>query len=106
MDLRFNVAVDRVTDGDTVRVVADVGFKIYSKQIIRLAKINCPETGTPEGAAAKDYTEQWLTTHAKGLLLNCHGQDNYGRWIGTITNAKGVSLNQELMDSGHAKQLK
>jgi micrococcal nuclease len=108
MDLRFNIrSVDRVTDGDTVHVTVDLGFKVHTTQIIRLAKINCPELETVEGNQAHTFTWTWLTEHEGQLILDCHGQDKYaGRWIGTITNKKGESLNQALIDAGHAKKIK
>jgi hypothetical protein len=42
-----------VIDGDTIDVEVDHGFNVYTRQRIRLANVDCPEMGTPEGRAAK-----------------------------------------------------
>lgn len=104
MDMIFDIKVVKVTDGDTIHVVADLGFKIHTTQIIRLKGVNCPEINTPEGQAAKAFTEQWLQIHQGKLMLDCHGQDKYaGRWLGTIQSFAGGTLQTALLLNQHAK---
>jgi endonuclease YncB( thermonuclease family) len=100
----FNIAsVDKITDGDTVHVTVDLGFKISARVIVRLKDINCPEIATDAGRAAKSFTTAWLHTASQPLKLHCHGQDKYaGRWLGDIQQA-GRSLAHELVRADYAE---
>ena len=104
--MRFKItAVTKITDGDTVHVTVDLGFKISASVIVRLVKINCPEIISQPGVVARDVSHFWMHAYPE-YYLDCHGQDKYaGRWLGTITNNKGDSLNKYLLDSGHAKSV-
>ena len=42
----YNAKVSRVVDGDTVDADLDLGFKVFTKQRIRLYGINAPESRT------------------------------------------------------------
>ena len=113
----YAATVDRVVDGDTLRVIIDVGFGnvVYDK--LRLRGINCPELGTPEGDKAKKYVEKLLPSGAR-IILKSHksGTDKYGRFV-TDTFYKagcddpeeiisdGVYLNQHLLDEGYAVRM-
>ncbi len=44
----------KITDGDTVKLSADLGFGISAKITVRCLGINAPELNTPEGKAARD----------------------------------------------------
>jgi len=107
----YDATLVRVIDGDTaifdLAVAFDPGFHIMldvtARQRIRFARVNCPEHGTPEGDAATAFTKQWLAAADHGVTVETHGEDDYGRWLGEIRNyATGDSLNQALLDSGHA----
>lgn len=45
----YKAYLDRVVDGDTIRVILDLGFKIHHLEILRLKGINAPEMNTDEG---------------------------------------------------------
>jgi micrococcal nuclease len=100
----FNItSVDKITDGDTVHVTVDLGFKISARVIVRLKDINCPEIATDAGRAAKSFTTAWLHNTSQLLKLHCHGQDKYaGRWLGDIQQA-GRSLAHELVMADYAE---
>lgn len=97
----------RVIDGDTIVVnhplVGDV-WLMDAK--VRIRGIDCPELPTPEGLAAKAYTEQWLADHTTDLTVNIGFQrDKYGRLLGDVYSTDGV-LSGRLLESGHATRLK
>ena len=77
-----------VTDGDTVRIVAD-GSEIK----VRLEGIDAPERGQPFGTSARKY----LTKRAKGKICRIvqTGTDKYGRTLGELF-LDGKSLNSEI----------
>ena len=58
--------VIKVVDGDTIDIVIDLGFSIFTKQRIRLAGIDTPESITKDiiekqfGLEAKETLTKWL----------------------------------------------
>ena len=94
--------VTKVADGDTIDV-QDFGT-------VRLADIDCPEMGTPEGSAAKAYATECLQSKKVYLDIdNKTGKDQYGRYVcvvyiskpdGSIDESK--NFNRMLVDSGYA----
>ena len=42
----YNVEIMRVVDGDTVDVMVDLGFSVFTPQRVRLAGIDTPESRT------------------------------------------------------------
>jgi micrococcal nuclease len=96
----YNATLDRVIDGDTIDVMLDLGFKIYSKQRIRLARINAPEMKTPEGVEAKTSLVQILPVGTE-LIIQTKKTDIYGRYIGEVT-MNDINLNDKLVELGQA----
>jgi micrococcal nuclease len=99
--------VDRVVDGDTVDLTVDLGFGIYHKIRVRLAGIDTPETRTRDleekerGYAATDFLNQ-LIINAPELTLTTEKAGKYGRYLGVLWD-KNHSLNQVMLDEGHAE---
>lgn len=101
----YNMRVVHVIDGDTVEAEIDLGFDIWYRTPIRLARINAPELkgATREaGLAAGDYLEGLL---AKGPLTVKtelrRERDKYGRVLGTIY-AGEVDVCGDMVRAGHA----
>jgi micrococcal nuclease len=92
-----------VIDGDTIDFDVDLGFGIWTRQRIRLAGLNCPEHGTPDGDSATAFTADWLAHHTEGLTLRTikDHREKYGRLLGTVI-AGADTLNAALLDSGNA----
>jgi hypothetical protein len=102
---RFPVVSAEVVDGDTYRMVIDLGVRVKIEVEVRLDGWDCPETrsrggrvvGPRErlaGKAAKDLAHQWLEGHlAMGhavWLATEEDPEKYGRWLGHVTaTAKG-----------------
>jgi endonuclease YncB( thermonuclease family) len=99
----YRATIIRVVDGDTVHALVDLGCDVEIALTIRLAGIDCPELGTPEGAAAKEYAEEWFAAAGPSLVLNTvkDKREKYGRYLGYFRDATGC-LNAELLTSGHA----
>ncbi|MEU8469582.1 thermonuclease family protein [Streptomyces sp. NPDC029006] len=92
-----------VIDGDTIDFDIDLGFGIWTRQRIRLAGLNCPEHGAPDGASATAFTSDWLAQHASELVIRTRKdhREKYGRMLGVVL-AGVANLNAELVASGHA----
>ncbi len=98
----------KVTDGDTVHVVIDAGFRISVRHVIRLTRVNAPEMNTAEGKDAKAFVMGWVAVRSAGewpFTLECDGpdpRDKYGRWVGDILTG-AERLSRVLLETGHAK---
>ena len=101
--------LDRVVDGDTIRVNLDLGFGIFEKEILRLAKINAPELKTPQGKRSFKELKKILAPYDY-LIIKTLKTDIFGRYVADIFLPKsandspqesadnGVYLNQKLLD--------
>ena len=109
----YRFELDRVVDGDTVDINLDLGFDVrLVKQRVRLFGLNTPESRTRDleekqyGLAAKARLKE-LLENAKTLSLRTQidkkARGKYGRILGTLF-ADGISVNQTLLDEGHAIQ--
>lgn len=94
--------VKRWVDGDTVDLNVDLGFKVWSEQRFRLARINTPEKKEP-GYQEAIVRSNALAPVGSSVVVNCLGYDRYGRWIAEVLNAQSVNVNQVLLDEGLAK---
>ena len=106
---RYNVAVTRVVDGDTVDVDIDLGFGMtYKKQRVRMMGIDTPESRTRNleekfyGKASKAHLTQ-LIENAKKIQLVSHDKGKFGRILGELFDPDNVvSINQQMIDDYHA----
>lgn len=83
-------------DGDTSKILVDLGFDISAKITVRWLGINAPELATPEGKAALDALNQKFPpgtactiTTVKDPALS---KEKYGRYLANFTVA-GEDLN-------------
>jgi len=101
----------RVIDGDTVDCVIDLGFNVRLKERIRLKGIDTPETRTRDleekklGMAAKERVEEaFQNSDDFTITTELDKKGKYGRILGTIMLPdRKISLNQMLLNEGHAK---
>ncbi|MFH2005342.1 MAG: DUF1016 N-terminal domain-containing protein [bacterium] len=115
-DLHNYVGVlDRVIDGDTIKVRIDLGFDVWRVETIRLRGVDTPEGGTALAQRAKKFVADKLS-RAPFIGLRTYKTDKYARYIADVyyhtektspdvTFEKGVFLNQELLDKGLAARL-
>jgi micrococcal nuclease len=96
----YRATVFNVVDGDTIDVTVDLGFKMYSKQRIRLARIDTPERGQPGFAEAGHYLRELIMN--KEITLVTHKVSKWGQYVGDIV-LNGEDINQRMLDEGLAK---
>ena len=103
----YQVDVISVYDGDTITVNVDLGFSMtLNKLKIRLTGVDTAEMKSTDEAlkkkavAARDFIREQILN--KRVLLECYGQDKYGRWLGKIFAPDGTCLNDELIKKGFA----
>jgi hypothetical protein len=107
----YKAILDRVVDGDTIKVTLDLGFKIRHQEILRLAKINAPEASTSKGKKSAQALQNILKD-VPFLIIKTNKSDIYGRYIADVflaekfetnpqkTADSGIYLNQLLLDRG------
>lgn len=95
----YKAYLDRVVDGDTITVMLDLGFGIQHKEIIRLAKINAPESKTIEGQKSTTALKE-LLKDVPFLILKTNKTDIYGRYIADIFFDKNELDAQKVADEG------
>ena len=103
----YNCKIGRVVDGDTVDVMIDLGFDIWTKQRVRLLGIDAAETRTRDaeekrmGLEAKEWLADRLGAEAV-LMTEYDSRGKYGRVLGTFYK-DDVNINQEMVDQGMAE---
>jgi micrococcal nuclease len=104
----------RVVDGDTIDVEIDLGFRMKTEQRIRLKGIDTPEIYRQKkdseeykkGQAAKEFVERRFAENSGEFTIRTDKLPGvYGRFIGIfIFDDSDLSLNDELLDKGHAEK--
>jgi endonuclease YncB( thermonuclease family) len=102
----YQAFVEKVVDGDTLKVHIDLGFANWTRQTLRLRGIDCPEVGTKEGDAAKAFVQSYLK-EADQVIIRSSKSDKYDRYLADvfIPQADGtddIFLNNLLLEKGHA----
>lgn len=103
----YQAFVERVTDGDTLKVRIDLGFDTWVRQTLRLRAIDCPELATKSGEAAKAFVQSYIK-EADRIVVRSSWSDKYGRYLAdiflTAENGEEVFLNGLLLEKGHAER--
>lgn len=107
--------VVRVIDGDTFLLEIDVGFRLYTQQVIRLKDVDCPElvgVSQEEKMAAIDaqvWVKRWLENYLENedrpvFIATAKDKDHFGRWLAERIWVDGPtkSLSEGLIDAGFA----
>ena len=110
---KYNAKMTKIVDGDTLDALIDLGFEVHIKRRIRLKGIDSPESRTKDleekklGLAAKRRLGAILEASEGKFVLLSHGVGKYGRCLGEIFIQEGEeSINQQLINEGHAKEYK
>ncbi|MFA5168016.1 MAG: DUF1016 N-terminal domain-containing protein [Candidatus Omnitrophota bacterium] len=107
----YEAFVERVIDGDTLKLEIDAGFEEQCHETIRLKGIDCPELDTPEGQAAKRFVERELA-HCEFITIKSTQtrKEKWGRYLGDVfyTDKFGKQqyLNNVLLEKGHAVRVR
>lgn len=108
MDLyHYKVEEYRVIDGDSMEVLAALGFDIYKRVSVRLEGINTPERRgreAPAGRAVTLVVRNYLDSHRpQDLIVESREWGKYaGRCLGEI-HCDGQALGAFLRSAGFAK---
>ena len=107
----YKVKVVDVVDGDTIDVVIDLGFDIFTNKRIRLSGVDCPESRTTDlhekklGTEAKEYLKRVLG-NAGNVTMKVVPSDTfekYGRVLGKeYIESSAISVNDLLISRGYA----
>lgn len=93
--------VIRVVDGDTVWVMVDLGFDLYRRTNVRLARCDTPELFHIGGLAAKAGLSALLPVTERVTLIS-EKVDSFGRAIGELILPDGRNVTDEMVAQGYA----
>ena len=99
-----------IYDGDTCKLILDLGFNISSMQTIRLLGINAPELRgdeRPQGIISRDWLRDrlfssWDNEQEIIIKTTKDKSGKYGRLLGTII-IEGVNINELMIKDGLAE---
>lgn len=81
--------VERVIDGDTLEILIDLGFHVYTNQHIRVLNLSCPEKRTEEGKAALAFSTMIFSQWGPDITLRTEYDRSFARFLGHITLSDG-----------------
>ena len=104
--------VEKVIDGDTLKVRLDLGFESWTRQVLRLRGIDCPEVDTKAGAEAKAFAQSYVK-EAQQIIVRSSRSDKYDRYLADVFIPTGsepdaatdIFLNNLLLERGHAVRM-
>lgn len=112
-----NTRLKSVVDGDTVRVLIDLGFRVYREESIRLEGISAPhlwrvsQEEIGRARECRDYVVRWFERHETNcsknkkwpfIIVSSNGE-GFGRYMGRISCLKGHCLNDDILQTGLVK---
>lgn len=108
----YKAQISRIVDGDTFIVYVDLGFRVITRQRLRLRCVNAPELGQERGRAVMEFVERRLRD-APVVLIKTHATDKYDRYLSDILYLpdskneelilqEGLHLNRELIERSPA----
>ena len=103
-----------VIDGDTLWLDIDCGFRVWTRQKVRLRGMDTPELGTAEGRRAKDFVTTALRD-VSSVAVTTTKPDKYDRYLADVfflsgaettevVFQEGTFLNRALLEAGLAKR--
>jgi len=108
----YTATVEKIVDGDSVWLKADVGFRVTFKDNFRLLRIDTPELRTKDveekarAYAAKDRLAELIPV-GSSVVIRTSKSGKYGRWLAEVyvDDSYGdlVNINDIMLEEGHAK---
>lgn len=100
----YHARIVRVVDGDTIDLDVDLGFRLTSRQRLRVLGINAPEKSTPEGVEAARFAADLLPVGTAILVETDRPdpRDKYGRFLATFDLPDGQDFAETMVLGGHA----
>lgn len=104
--------IEKVIDGDTVKVRFDLGFNVLTRQTLRLRGLDCPEVGTSAGDEARNFVRSRLK-ESQRIIVRSSRSDKYDRYLADIfipvgdepDEATDINLNNLLLETGRAERV-
>lgn len=101
----YEAVVRRIVDGDTIDVIVDLGFGVYTNQRLRFARINAPETRgktKQEGVLAAEELKMKLAI-GMTVVIKTSKRGKYGRYLAEIYHSvSGENINDWMVENGYA----
>jgi micrococcal nuclease len=105
----YKATVDRVVDGDTLKITVDLGFTVLWRSSCRFYGVNTPELKSKDpdtknrAKEAKGYVTECLPIGTE-ILIHSRELDKYGRPLVDIYFGEEFKrhLNKELIDKNYA----
>lgn len=98
----YRALSERVVDGDTLYVFADLGLSEYSYVSVRLNGVWAPElfsgTNRIAGAAARDQLATFCPPGTKLLMSTFKDKETFDRYVADLKQADGVLINDLMRD--------
>lgn len=86
--------VIKIKDGDTIVVL----LEDKTEQTLRLAEVDCPESGQAFGNSAKQFTSDQV--FGKNVVFYTVGKDRYGRSVAGVFYDGDKYLSREIVKAG------
>jgi len=90
-------------DGDTARLLLDLGMEAAAFPWLRFRGVDAPELNTPEGKWVAAFTAEVLV-NARDITVSVHGR-SFGRWVATVI-VDGRDIADVLIEAGHGRPFK
>lgn len=109
----YNALVEKIIDGDTIKVRIDLGFDTWIRETLRLRGIDCAEMSTKEGVAAKTFVQSIIKV-AQWIVIHSSRSDKYDRYladvyiqsaVGSQQSTEEIFLNNVLLEKGFATRM-
>ncbi len=98
----YKAKVTNVVDGDTLDVEIDLGFKIATKQRLRLAHVDTAERTQKDYAEAKAFVTNLVLN--KDVFLRTSKASKYGYYLAEVITEVGQNVAQLLIEQGLGKK--
>lgn len=96
----YKAKVEKIVDGDTIDLIADLGFETYRKVRCRLARIDAAELSTAEGKKIKKELNNLIPVNTN-VIFESKEYDKYKRSIAEIylnnINISDYLINKKLV---------
>ncbi len=104
----YQAVVEKVIDGDTLKVRFDLGFGLRHRETLRLRDLDCAEMDTKEGQAAKVFVQSYIK-EAQVIVVRSSRSDKYDRYLADIflpqEKEEEIYLNNLLLEKGLAGRI-
>lgn len=94
----YKAIIENVVDGDTLDAIVDLGFKICTKQRLRLARVDTPERTQTGYATAGDFVR--AACLGKSVKIATSKASKFGYFLAEVTLEDGKNLSDLLISAG------